>query len=114
MGKRNYDRLNNGGYLPSFREDLKIKPGMDLKERQRRIDARTDMMATILAAYPTTSTKQLAKEYYHTLLRRIDTGVEVHGFKFRFKKSIRPKRKINSILDDDPFDLSGWSEEELY
>ena len=169
MSKRNLDRLNNGEILPSFHKDeLRINPNLDLKERQRRIDQRTDMMATVLAAYPTTPTKKLAKEYnvtesyimslasqygitkagrnkretkpvvkvdasgkvvasyastnkaaiaeginYHSLLRSIEAGKEINGFKFRFKKSARPKRKFN-IFDDDPFDLSGLSDEELY
>ncbi len=61
--KTYFDRLSNGEVLPAFRDDLRVNQYMKQEEKQRRLDARTDIMATILAAYPTTPTKKLAKEF---------------------------------------------------
>lgn len=58
-----FDKLRDGEVLPAFRSDLRTNAYMKQEEKQRRLDVRTDILATILAAYPTTSTKQLAKEY---------------------------------------------------
>ena len=61
--KSYFERLQDGEVLPSFREDLKVDANMKPEEKQRRLDARTDILANILAAYPTTDTKKLAEEY---------------------------------------------------
>jgi hypothetical protein len=61
---RNYfARLKKGEVLPAFHADLRIKNNEKQEERQRKLDIRTDIMATILAAYPTTPTKKLAEEF---------------------------------------------------
>ena len=61
--KTYFDRLSNGEVLPAFHDDLRVNAYMKPEEKQRRLDKRTDIMATILAAYPTTSTSKLAKEF---------------------------------------------------
>lgn len=61
--KTYFDRLSNGEVLPAFHDDLRVNAYMKPEEKQRRLDKRTDIMATILAAYPTTSTTKLAKEF---------------------------------------------------
>ena len=58
-----FERLKAGEVLPSFRKELRVNQYMKEEEKQRRLDARTDIMATILAAYPTTPTKKLAEEF---------------------------------------------------
>jgi hypothetical protein len=64
MSRKGYfERLKDGEVLPAFREDLKVNASLKPEEKQRRIDARTDILATILAAYPSTPTKRLAKEF---------------------------------------------------
>lgn len=171
--KSYFERLQDGEVLPSFREDLKVDANMKPEEKQRRLDARTDILANILAAYPTTDTKKLAEEYglkpsyisavarqhgirkvnprstasnavekldlkghivasyesinkaaiaegvnYHSIERRCK-GIDktpLNGFRYRFNASTKKRRRSNrlSFLEDDPFDLSGWEENELY
>lgn len=48
--------------LPLFRKGLEVNDQLSQEERQRRIDKRTEILATILAAYPTTPRAQLASE----------------------------------------------------
>lgn len=58
-----YERLRRGEVLPTFHKELRVDDYMKPEEKQKRIDERTDILANILAAYPTTPTSQLAKEY---------------------------------------------------
>jgi hypothetical protein len=173
MGK-DYFKRKSVNALPTFRKELQVDDSMNQEEKQRRLDIRTDMLANILAAYPTTSAKKLAEEYgltpcaihnlasehgvtkagrkshstdgqaveklddkgnvvatyestnkaaiaegvnYHSLQRRLQgkEGGYLNGFRWRYKGGIKKTtRKRPSIFDDDPFDLSGWDENELY
>lgn len=174
MSEDYFNRRKRGEVLPTFRKELQINDSLKPEEKQRRLDIRTDILATILAAYPTTSTKKLAEEYglkpstinqlaaehgimkggrtpfdttskaveklddkgnvvatyestnkaaiaeglnYHSLKRRLqgkDDGI-LNGFHWRYKGGAKKTtRKRRSIFDDDPFDLSGWDENELY
>ena len=53
--------------LPIFEDSLEINNQLPPKEKQRRIDKRTDILATILALYPTTPRKDLAREFKLTV-----------------------------------------------
>ena len=48
--------------LPMFKREWSLHGVKDRKKRKEFIEKRTHLMATILAAFPTTSTKKLAKE----------------------------------------------------
>ena len=61
--KEYFKRLRSGEVLPAFRDDLRVNQYMKDEERQKRLDIRADILANILAAYPTTPTAKLAKEY---------------------------------------------------
>ena len=53
--------------LPIFEDSLEINNQLPPEEKQRRIDKRTDILATILALYPTTPRKDLAREFKLTV-----------------------------------------------
>lgn len=53
--------------LPIFEDSLEINSQLPPEEKQRRIDKRTDILATILALYPTTPRKDLAREFKLTV-----------------------------------------------
>lgn len=58
-----FERLSSGEILPMFKRELRLTNNLKPEERQRRIDVRTEMLATLLAAYPTTPNDKLAKEF---------------------------------------------------
>ena len=58
-----FERLSSGEILPMFKRELRLTNNLKPEERQRRIDVRTEMLATLLAAYPTTPNEKLAKEF---------------------------------------------------
>lgn len=53
--------------LPIFEDSLEINNQLPPDEKQRRIDKRTDILATILALYPFTPRKELAREFKLTV-----------------------------------------------
>ncbi len=49
--------------LPNFHKEWSVRYVKDRKVREVLLDKRTHVLATCMAAYPTTSTKKLAEEF---------------------------------------------------
>ena len=76
--------------LPNFHKEWSTRYEKDRKVREVLLDKRTHVLATCMAAYPTTSTKKLAEEF----------GISPHIIKslaslYGIKKSPKARAEIN-------------------
>lgn len=78
--------------LPIFDDSLEINNQLPPEEKQRRIDKRTDILATILALYPFTSRKDLAREL------KLSVGF-IQSIAQRFGLHKMPRHIVQKIVD---------------
>ena len=76
--------------LPNFHKEWSVRYVKDRKVREVLLDKRTHVLATCMAAYPTTSTKKLAEEF----------GISPHIIKslaslYGIKKDPKARAEIN-------------------
>jgi hypothetical protein len=81
---------------------------------------KVDGQGRVVATYDSVNKAAAAEGVnYHAIIRRANgtTAGPLNGYYWR-TKAARPRKRRNSFLDtvlqDDPFDLTGWTDEELY